>query len=178
MRSVAILSSLIVGAVFMSGSFYGVTYAQDADPAPPTAPEAAEADSSAAQPAAQDEPPVQLKPVMDTYLLMDFFYKPIQQALNAGLMQAPTERKDWLAVSDNAQAAAELANLVALRTDYEDVQKWRALSLDSQAKAVDLAAAAKKQDFPESRAAYEALIASCNACHQAFEPDVAPVLEP
>ena len=73
--------------------------------------------------------------------------------------------------------AAEIANLIAMRKPAENGEAWLALAVEAQKVGVELGDAAKKQDWPAAQAAYKAIIKNCNACHQKFEPDHAPMVE-
>lgn len=116
-------------------------------------------------------------PIVDTHELMEVFNEPLYEQLKQAMAAQPTAGAGWNKIKDHGIAAAEIANLIALRKN-EDVAKWDPLARDAQQSGIDLAHAAAAKDWNRTRAAYTGLIKNCNDCHQAFAPYVAPQLEP
>ncbi len=119
-------------------------------------------------------------PVVDTHELMEVFYERLYEHLKADMTAEPADKKAWSHLKHHGFEAAELANLVAIRTVEDDAlrAKWAGLSRDGQQAGLDLAAAATAKDWPKTQAAYQSLVKNCNACHEASGDDHAPQLEP
>ena len=127
---------------------------------------------------AQDAPTLS-QPVMETGRFMKKFTDPLMESLHEKLAQEPTSPRDWRGVEDEASSGAEIANLVAIRND-EDAQhpEWQDMTKVMFDASVALAASAKERDYAASKTNYEALVNSCNACHQKIDPETLPVIEP
>jgi hypothetical protein len=116
--------------------------------------------------------------IMKTEHLMEFFLEDTQKTLSAAMKAEPQNARGWKDIKRRADAFADLSNLVLLRTEYPDTAAWREKALAMRAAALDLAGAADAKNFAQSQEKYSALITSCNACHQKFEPDTATTIEP
>lgn len=118
------------------------------------------------------------RPVVETHDLMKLFNKPLYQLLKDE-MQRTDDKKNWNTISERGLQAAEVANLVALRKDGgKDHRQWQQMAADLQSAGLRLSEAARSEDAEQTRQAYQTLITSCNACHQATAPDHAPQLDP
>lgn len=117
--------------------------------------------------------------VVDTHELMEIFNEALYKDLKEKLAKKPENARDWKLLMRQGYRAAEVANLVAMRNPEGEHQKlWQELTVQSQKAGVDLAEAAKKQDWPAAQSAYQAVIKNCNACHQQVDPDHAPMIMP
>lgn len=134
----------------------------------------------AESPAGNQEATAKLpRPVVNSHVLMERFHEPLYEQLHEALQQEPADRNAWRAVEQNAIRLAEVANLTAIReVKPEQHGEWLRLSGESQQPAMDLAAAARGRDLQKARGSWRAVIESCNACHQKFAPEKAPMLEP
>lgn len=119
------------------------------------------------------------RPILSTHELMELFNEPLYHELKELVEAEPSDRKGWTRIRDEGLRAAEIVNLVAIRELSEgQEQQWQQLTQEAQSAALDLASAAKRQDWKSTTAAYRSLIKNCNDCHQAIAPDHAPELEP
>ena len=126
---------------------------------------------------AQDAPTV--APVMKTDRMMKFFADPIIDTLKEAVKEAPATPKGWRVIQDQGEASAEVANLTMIREgDHENSPEWDPFADAMKKAGLALADAAAKKDFADVQAKTQALIKSCNDCHQKFEPDTAPEILP
>jgi len=118
-------------------------------------------------------------PVLSGYNLMATFFHDPYEALEETLAEEPADRRAWRSIRDNAYALAEASNLLFSRNDMEYMGKeeWNKLSVEGRQAAVALGDSTREQDYAKSRAAFVALVESCNKCHEAFEPDIAPIFD-
>lgn len=130
----------------------------------------------AAAPAAA---PVFPGPVMETERFMKKFADPLVENLKTLLAQEPATPRDWRKVEDEAGSGAEVAVLVGIRVgEHESKPEWQEMTKAMYDASVALTASAAKKDYADTKAKYEALVQSCNACHQKIDPDTLPVIEP
>ncbi|MFA6241646.1 MAG: hypothetical protein WC655_12000 [Candidatus Hydrogenedentales bacterium] len=156
MRTVVLRSGLVAIAVaFSIAGGYAVSgvHAQEA----------------AAQPA--------LEPVMKTGPMMEAFFEDIQKGLSAGMKAEPQDAKGWKAIKNHANSLAELANLVMIRKEYDDLKTWYDFTTTMKTTALEVAKSAEEKNFAQATDRYKVLIESCNACHKKFEPETGPVIE-
>jgi cytochrome c556 len=127
---------------------------------------------------AQDKPTLS-QPVMETERFMKKFTDPLMENLHEALAVEPASPRDWRSLEDEAASGAEIANLVAIRND-EDAQhaEWQDMTKVMYDAAVTLSESAKVRDYATSQTNYQALVESCNACHQKIDPETLPVIEP
>jgi hypothetical protein len=118
--------------------------------------------------------------VTNTHELMEILYEPTFERLKKDMAAQPTERRGWSRIKHDAVGVAELANLAAIREvkDQAKQAKWLELARGSQQAGLDLAAAANAKDWTKTQSAYQAVVANCNACHQASGSEHAPEIEP
>ena len=120
--------------------------------------------------------------VVDTHELMEVFYERYYEQLKAeaATEPKPDDRRGWTRLKRRGYEAAELANLLAIRTIEDDAfaAKWGGLTREAQQTGLDLAAAAAAKDWAKTEAAYQAIVKNCNACHTASGDDHAPQIEP
>ncbi len=123
--------------------------------------------------------PALSQPVMKTERFMKKFADPLADTLHEMLANDPGSPREWRKVEDEASSGAEIANLIAIRND-EDAQnpEWQELTKGMFDASIALAEAAKTRDFAATKMKYEALVASCNACHTKIDPETLPVIEP
>jgi hypothetical protein len=121
-----------------------------------------------------------IEPLVSGYELMEIFFEPYMEQLKESVAAEPDKRRGWQDIYKQALALGEASTLNLSRNDqdYMGTPEWKDLTLASRALTVEVAEAAKNQDFAAVTAKYQALVQSCNACHTKFEPDTAPVLEP
>ena len=119
------------------------------------------------------------RPVVSTHELMELFNEPLYHELQELVQTEPADRKGWGQIRDEGLRAAEIVNLVAVREMAEGQERrWQQLTQEAQAAALELAGAAKRQDWQATTSAYRSLIKNCNDCHQSIAPDHAPELKP
>ncbi len=104
----------------------------------------------------------------DMHEFMEYVFEPPYKRLKAALATAPMDNSVWKGVKSDALILAESGNLLFGRSAAEDSKDW-----DRHAEAVRMQGgllyqAAKKKDAPEARKRWEALLTSCNACHNQF----------
>ena len=117
--------------------------------------------------------------VVDTHELMEIFNESLYKDLQAKMEKKPETARDWKLLMRQGYRAAEVANLVAMRNPEGKHQKtWQELTVQAQKAGVDLAEAAKKQDWAAAQSAYQVVIKNCNVCHQTVDPDHAPMIAP
>ena len=119
-------------------------------------------------------------PVIDTYEVMEFMMDPAYEALKDALVTEPEGRRGWRAVYVASYTVAEQANLLFSRNDEEYMltPEWDQMSADMRQKAAAIGDTVREQDYSKAKDAYLGLIQSCNACHQATDPDNAPEVKP
>ncbi len=173
--------ALVMGYSNRGALAHGTTPAAPASPAAGNAPPPA-APATPAKPAPQAQPTTaivaDLKPIMKTEHLMEFFFEDTQKALSASMKAEPQNPRGWKDIRRRAEAFADLSNLVLLRTEYPDSAAWREKALAMRAAALDLATSTDAKNFGQSQEKYKTLINSCNSCHQKFEPTTATTINP
>jgi cytochrome c556 len=63
---------------------------------------------------------------------------------------------------------AESGNLLLMRPSDDDQADWEKYSVEVRKLGGELYRAAKAKDYEQSRTHYEAMLKSCNACHDQF----------
>ncbi|MEX2579429.1 MAG: hypothetical protein WD342_10255 [Verrucomicrobiales bacterium] len=126
---------------------------------------------------AQDpaEPGELPRAVVDTHDLMSLFNEPLYEYLKKAMQEEPGDKEGWETIADRGWQTAEVANLVAMRNDD---RQWQKFAADLQQAGTDLAEAAEAEDFDKSQEAYRAVIQRCNGCHEESDSDHAPELKP
>lgn len=125
------------------------------------------------------EKPALSQPVMETGRFMKKFADPLMESLHEALAQEPASPRDWRSLEDEAGSGAEIANLIAIRNDeYSQNPEWQNMTKAMFDASVALAESAKARDFAASQTNYNAVVESCNKCHQAIDPETLPVIEP
>jgi uncharacterized membrane protein len=125
-------------------------------------------------------------PLVATDELMEVLFEPLIEDLRAALVEEPKGRRALKAVYNPASAIAESHNLLFSRDDedYMATPEWDALTVAGRDASMALGDAVMAQDYPGARAAFVALVKSCNACHDEFDgsiediDDVIPDPEP
>lgn len=117
--------------------------------------------------------------VMNTYDLMEAMVGPTQEALSEGLAAEPADKRAWRDVRRGAFSLAEMGNLLLFRNLEEewDAAAFTQGSVEFRELSEAMALAAKERDYAKTKAAYEAVVKSCNACHQKIVPDDAIEVE-
>lgn len=116
------------------------------------------------------------RPVVNTHELMELFNRPLYEFLKQEMQrEAGTEK--WDTIADRGYQAAEVANLVSIRT-REQPEKWDKLAMELQKAGLNLAKAAQSENRTNVQQAYRNLIQNCNNCHNTMAPEHAPQLEP
>lgn len=116
--------------------------------------------------------------VVSTHDLMSLFNEPLFENLKTEMQSDPTDDTQWTKIADHANRAAELANLVAIREQKVDDDKWQRLSIEMQQSATKLASHAKAKDFAAAKNAYMSMVENCNACHTQMAGGKGPALTP
>lgn len=118
------------------------------------------------------------QPVVDTHELMEIFSEPLHDDLKEKMAKPPENPRAWKLLARQGYRAAEIANLISMRERSDEHAKiWQKEASDAQQGGIDLANAAKKQDWTAAQTAYKSIIKSCNSCHQHVDPDHAPKIE-
>lgn len=114
---------------------------------------------------------IEFAPVDDMHHFMEYISQPSYKALKDGMATAPANRKEWKPIKVNALILAETSALVANRApeDVEEAKQWKQISKSVHESGSSLYQAASKMNFEEAKTHYEAMIESCNKCHQVFE---------
>lgn len=124
------------------------------------------------------------KAILDNGEVMEFFFDPYYVDFRNVAKEEPRGRKSWRAMYVAAYRLSEATNLLFFRDDeeYMTTEEWREESLVARDAAVALGDAVKEKDIVIIRQKYEALIETCNHCHQRFEKEepteVAPWVVP
>ncbi len=128
---------------------------------------------------------LQPDPVVDNDEFMRILMKPSYAELQESVARAPSDRQAWAAIYEHAAKLAEIENLLFIRhrVDANDA-RWARAAADARQASADLTAAAlaglrdaNAADYQTVRSKYEAVSASCNACHRTFSRE-APVIKP
>ncbi len=139
--------------------------------------------SASSQPAAVPGP---LR-IVDTGELMQLFIRPAYQELQTAAAKPPQSRQDWAAIYRAAVRLAEMENLIFFRepnryTTQPEFPALAARARDTTAEVVRLTLAAmpaaRQEDFPAIRRAYEAVSTSCTACHRGLGTMNGPTVRP
>jgi hypothetical protein len=99
---------------------------------------------------------------------MEYLFQPTYVRLKAAIAREPANRDAWKSIKSDVLILAESTNLLMLRKPAENRRLWLSSAADVRESGGQLYQAAKKQDFVSARAAYEAMITRCNACHNEF----------
>jgi hypothetical protein len=118
-------------------------------------------------------------PVVDSHELMELFGEPLFEHLKQEVDKSEArDGKAWSTLGDRGLQTAEFANLIALREQTENRDKWIDHCAKLQQAGLTLTETAKAKNTAQVRPAYLGVIQACNACHSDFEPDHAPQIEP
>ncbi len=119
----------------------------------------------------------QMKPVLNTYNLMEQFFDAPHTELIEGLESEPETGRAWRGLRNNAEVLAEASNLTLIRElkDESKRAEWTRIALEQRDEAEKLAGLLDERDYPGAKAQFRVLVQSCNQCHNLY-PDVAPQL--
>jgi hypothetical protein len=114
---------------------------------------------------------IEFAPVDEMGHFMEYICQPCYKSLKEAMKTAPANRKEWKPIKVNALILAESSALVANRApdDLENVKQWQQISKDVHDAGASLYQSAAKMNFEEAKTHYEAMIDSCNKCHQVFD---------
>ncbi|GMW03280.1 MAG: hypothetical protein AMXMBFR84_44140 [Candidatus Hydrogenedentota bacterium] len=173
--AVRITTALGCAALTVLGGQW-IANAQEQAAEPPAAP----ADATA--PAAEEKPEPNVAngdqvAVLDAHQVMSLFVDPFFVKIQEGLAQEP-DRRGWRTVRESALASAESANLLFLYVPAEGGDDWKTMTVEMRVASYELYKTVKATDYEGSKAKYLTLVESCNKCHQRFEPETAPKIEP
>ncbi|MBW3600878.1 MAG: hypothetical protein KY475_26880 [Planctomycetes bacterium] len=122
--------------------------------------------AGAESPTASADPP---KPVEDDmHEFMEYAFQPTYRRLKEAMAATPADNAGWKAIKADALLLAEGGNLLLLRTPAENPEVWREHSVAVRELGGKLYQAGKTRDFPAGRKHYEAMLKSCNRCHDEF----------
>lgn len=115
-----------------------------------------------------------LEPVAETRLLMEGLAHPNFKAIDRHLKEEPADEEAWQFARGQSLIIAETANLLMLRPpkNKRAEETWMARATDLRDESSKLARAAAARDIGKSRAAFSAVAASCNRCHETFRVEV------
>ena len=125
--------------------------------------------------------------VVDTGELMQVLVRPAYQDLQAAMAKTPASRQDWAAIYRASVRLAEIENLIFFRepnryTTQPSFPTLASRARDTTAEVVTLTLAAmpaaRAEDFPAVRRAYEAISMSCTACHRGLGTMNGPTVRP
>lgn len=138
-----------------------------------SAPESMSPDRQEAGTALDDE--INFEPVDNMHRFMEYMVDPPYQELKTAFASEPANRSVWRKLKPHVLVLGESNVLVADRgpddTELNDEQKkqWRQISFDCFKSARELYQTVGKRDYAKSRIHYEAMINSCNKCHEVFD---------
>lgn len=104
----------------------------------------------------------------DMHEFMEYVFQPTYKRLKVAMATAPADKKGWKPIKADALILAEGGNLLLLRTPEDEGAQWEQFSLEVRKSGGELYRAAKKGDYTAAQSHYQAMIKSCNACHQEF----------
>ena len=118
----------------------------------------------------------EMTPALNTFSLMDYLFDPPFAVLEEVMESEPEDRRGWRDIRRSSETLAEVTNLLYIRDDldYADTDEWKEAVAEMRTAADALAESTRTQDFEIARESFIALVQSCNACHDRFEPDMAP----
>jgi len=117
------------------------------------------------------EEPAKLRPEPveeSMHEFMEYVYEPAYKRLRANMAAEPAGKKQWKAIKGDALTLAEASNLLLNRLPKKDPAAWMEITGEVRTQGAKFYAAAGKGEYKAARAAYEAMITRCNACHQKF----------
>jgi hypothetical protein len=132
-------------------------------------------DQSAAAAPSQSETAPGPARVVDTGELMDLLLLPTYRELQRAMAKPAVTRQDWGAIYRAAVRLAEIENLLFFREPnrYTSSPEFPRLAASARRAAVDVVDATVAglvhttgDDYVAVRRAYDAVSASCNACHR------------
>lgn len=129
------------------------------------------------------EPVMEEIQVLKTAELMKIITDPFYEDLKDAMENPPEARADWRALYVATYQLAEITNLFFARTgeDYLEgkEEEWARLTALSRDDLVALGESIKTQsDYEVIKEKYLQVIDSCNKCHEVFDPENAPDVEP
>lgn len=104
----------------------------------------------------------------DMHEFMEYAFQPAFKRLKPVMASAPADNAGWKAVKADALVLAEGGNLLLIRQPKDDAADWVSHSVKTRDFGGQLYRAAKAKDYASARKHYEAMVQSCNACHQQF----------
>ncbi|MEZ6065824.1 MAG: hypothetical protein R3B90_08985 [Planctomycetaceae bacterium] len=104
----------------------------------------------------------------DMHEFMEYAFQEPYKRLVANLKQAPADRAGWKIIKSDALLLAEAGNLLLMRGPEEHRDLWAKHSVEVRELGSKLYAAGKARSYDDARPAWEALIKSCNSCHDSF----------
>lgn len=126
-------------------------------------------ETAAGTSAAAPNPPTRLQPVDEsTHEFMEYFFQPTYKRLKAAMAKAPAGGAGWKAIKADSLVLAEGGNLLLTRTPTKGGANWNKRAIEVRTRGGQLYRAAKKRDYQSARMHYQAMLTSCNACHQQF----------
>lgn len=118
--------------------------------------------------------------VMETKELMKIMMDPLWEDLRDEVAEEPTTRRDWRFMYITVFSLAETQNLLFSRegADYSGTDEWNSLSGEALAATIDLCESVRDKDFELILKNKDRVMNSCNKCHERFEAEEAPKIEP
>ena len=123
----------------------------------------------------------QAKQVIEVHELMDLLIDPLYEDLKDAVEVAPEGRKAWRSLYISSYKLAEVDNLLFSREheEYTTNNDWFTLSAAARDTTAALAASVKERsEYPTIKANYLKVVQSCNNCHERFDGEEPPVIEP
>jgi len=105
----------------------------------------------------------------DMHEFMEYVFQPTYRRLKVSMSKTPASNADWKAIKADSLSLAEAANLIIMRPPSEDVEDWNHHSVEVRNHGKAFYSAARSKDFAAATKHYQAMLKSCNACHQQFE---------
>ena len=99
---------------------------------------------------------------------MEGMFQAPYRRLKEAIANEPKDNNGWRAIRSDVLILAEGSNLLILRKQEKDQDKWDAYSIASKQAGEVAFKAAKKKKFAEARSAYESMLVQCNDCHKTF----------
>jgi hypothetical protein len=168
-----LLAILLLGVVglpiaWSQASSPADNFANDSSSPGTKAAEAAKVEPSPDQRSTTDGP----KQIIKNKEMMKLLFDPYYVELRKAIREQPQGRAGWRRAYIAIFRICEVTNLLYSRKDkdYMLTDAWRQMATQSRDAAESVGQAVLKLDYPLVRRRYEGLVATCNACHQKFEP--------
>lgn len=99
---------------------------------------------------------------------MEYYFQPTYKRLVVTMAKEPADKAGWRGIKADALILAKGGNLLLAHTPETDGPAWNELSAAVRNAGAEFYKAGKARDFAAARKHYEAMLKSCNECHDKF----------